>query len=35
MLEAQSNALMNPSDDLAVRSRQGASQLMLRFRKPG
>jgi len=24
----------NPSDDLAVRSRQGASQVMFRFRKP-
>jgi predicted methyltransferase len=34
MLEAESDALMNPSDDLAVRSRQGASQVMLRFRKP-
>jgi predicted methyltransferase len=34
ILEAESNALMNPSDDLAVRSRQGASQVMLRFRKP-
>ena len=34
MLEAESNALMNPSDNLAERSRQGASQLMLRFRKP-
>jgi predicted methyltransferase len=34
MLEAESTALMNPSDDLAVRSRQGASQVMLRFRKP-
>src|SRR6516164_6135055 len=34
MLEAESNALTNPSDDLAVRSRQGASQVMLRFRKP-
>ena len=34
MLEAQSDALMNPSDDLAARSRQGASQVMLRFRKP-
>ena len=33
-LEAESNALMNPSDDLAVRSRQGASQVMRRFRKP-
>jgi predicted methyltransferase len=34
MLESESNALMNPTDDLAVRSRQGASQVMLRFRKP-
>jgi predicted methyltransferase len=34
MLEAESNALMNPTDDLAARSRQGASQVMLRFRKP-
>ena len=34
MLEAESNVLMNPSDNLAERSRQGASQLMLRFRKP-
>jgi predicted methyltransferase len=34
MLEAESDALMSPSDDLAVRSRQGASQVMLRFRKP-
>ncbi len=34
MLEAESNALMNPSDDLAARSKQGASQVMLRFRKP-
>jgi predicted methyltransferase len=34
MLEAEGNALMNPSDDLAVRSRQGASQVMFRFRKP-
>ena len=34
MLEAQSDALINPSDDLAARSRQGASQVMLRFRKP-
>jgi len=33
MLEAEGNALMNPSDDLAVRSRQGTSQVMLRFRK--
>ncbi len=34
MLEAESNALMNPGDDLAARSKQGASQVMLRFRKP-
>jgi predicted methyltransferase len=34
MLEAESNALMNPGDDLTVRSRQGASQIMFRFRKP-
>jgi predicted methyltransferase len=34
VLEAESNVLMNPSDNLAERSRQGASQLMLRFRKP-
>jgi predicted methyltransferase len=34
MLEAESNALKNPSDDLAVRSKQGASQVMFRFRKP-
>jgi predicted methyltransferase len=34
MLEAEGNALMNPSDDLAVRSRQGSSQVMFRFRKP-
>ena len=34
MLEAESNVLMNPSDDLTMRSRQGASQVMLRFRKP-
>jgi predicted methyltransferase len=34
ILEAESNALMNPTDDLTVRSRQGASQVMLRFRKP-
>jgi predicted methyltransferase len=34
MLEAESNALMNPTDDVAVHSRQGASQVMLRFRKP-
>ena len=34
MLEAESNALMNPSDDLAVRSKQGSSQVMFRFRKP-
>ncbi len=34
MLETESNALMNPSDDLAVRSKQGSSQVMFRFRKP-
>ena len=34
MLEAESNALMNPGDDLTMRSRQGASQAMFRFRKP-
>jgi predicted methyltransferase len=34
MLEAEGNALMNPNDNFAERSRQGASQLMLRFRKP-
>ena len=34
MLEAESDALMNPSDDLTMRSRQGASQAMFRFRKP-
>ena len=33
-LEAESNALMNPSDNLAARSSQGASQVVLRFRKP-
>jgi predicted methyltransferase len=33
-LEAEGNALMNPTDDLAVRSKQGASQVMFRFRKP-
>jgi predicted methyltransferase len=34
VLEAESNALMNPGDDVTMRSRQGASQVMLRFRKP-
>jgi predicted methyltransferase len=34
MLEAESNALMNPADDLTAHSRQGASQVMFRFRKP-
>jgi predicted methyltransferase len=34
MLDAESNALMNPTDDVTVHSRQGASQMMLRFRKP-
>ena len=33
-LDTESNALMNPTDDLAVRSRQGSSQVMFRFRKP-
>jgi predicted methyltransferase len=33
-LEAEGEALMNPSDDLTMRSRQGSSQAMLRFRKP-
>jgi predicted methyltransferase len=33
-LEGESNALLNPSDNLAARSSQGASQIMLRFRKP-
>ena len=33
-LEAEGNALMNPSDDLAVRSSQRGAQAMLRFRKP-
>jgi len=33
-LEAESNALMNPSDNLTARSSQGASQVMFRFRKP-
>jgi len=33
-LEAESDALMNPGDNLAARSSQGASQVMFRFRKP-
>jgi predicted methyltransferase len=33
-LAGESNALMNPSDNLAARSSQGASQVVLRFRKP-
>jgi predicted methyltransferase len=33
-LEAESDALMNPSDNLAARSSQGASQVIFRFRKP-
>ncbi len=34
MLEAESNAMMNPADDLTKRSGQGSSQIMLKFRKP-
>ena len=34
MLEGESNAMMNPSDDLTKRSGQGSSQVMLKFRKP-
>ena len=34
MLEAESNALMNPSDNLTARSGQGSSQIVLKFRKP-
>jgi predicted methyltransferase len=33
-LEAESNAMMNPADDLTKRSGQGSSQAMLKFRKP-
>jgi predicted methyltransferase len=33
-LEAEGDALLNPSDDLTMRSRQGSSQVMFRFRKP-
>jgi predicted methyltransferase len=32
--EVTAAGLKNPSDDLAVRSKQGASQVMFRFRKP-
>lgn len=34
VLDAQSNALMNPEDKLTERSHQGSSQIMFRFRKP-
>ena len=34
MLESESNAMMNPSDDLKGHSAQGSSQIMLKFRKP-
>jgi len=34
MLEGESNALMNPGDNLTGRSGQGSSQIMLKFRKP-
>jgi len=34
MLEGESNAMMNPMDDLTKRSGQGSSQVMLKFRKP-
>jgi len=33
-LEAESNTLKNPDDKLTERSRQGASQVFLKFRKP-
>ena len=34
VLESESNAMMNPSDNLTTRSGQGSSQAMLKFRKP-
>ena len=34
VLETESNAMMNPSDNLTARSGQGSSQIMLKFRKP-
>jgi predicted methyltransferase len=34
MLVEESNAMMNPADDLTKRSGQGSSQIMLKFRKP-
>jgi predicted methyltransferase len=34
VLEAESNAMMNASDNLTTRSGQGSSQIMLKFRKP-
>jgi predicted methyltransferase len=34
VLDSESNAMMNPMDDLTKRSGQGSSQIMLKFRKP-
>jgi predicted methyltransferase len=34
VLDGESNAMMNPMDDLTKRSGQGSSQIMLKFRKP-
>jgi predicted methyltransferase len=34
VLDGESNAMMNPMDDLTKRSGQGSSQTMLKFRKP-
>jgi predicted methyltransferase len=34
LLENESNAMMNASDNLTARSGQGSSQIMLKFRKP-
>jgi predicted methyltransferase len=34
VLDGESNAMMNPADDLTKRSGQGSSQIMLKFRKP-
>ena len=33
VLDSESNAMMNPMDDLTKRSGQGSSQIMLKFRK--
>jgi len=33
-LVEESNAMMNPNDNLTARSGQGSSQIMLKFRKP-